>query len=261
MFADYHMHTAFSDDSTFPMEDVILRALEVGLDEICFTEHVDYGIPSIANCDYEAYLDLFNRLKMKYQSRISLKLGIEFGVQTETISKYKADFDRLPLDFVILSVHQVHNLELHNQMYQKGKTQKEYQEGYYQEILDVIRNYKDYSVLGHLDVINRYDLQGDYPFEALRPIITDILKTVIKDGKGIEVNTSSFRYKLKDLTPSLDILKLYKSLGGEIITIGSDSHVASHVGYKILDIQATLKELGFDSIYTFDKMKPIAHAL
>ena len=51
-----------------------------------------------------------------------------------------------------------------------------------------------------------------------------ILEQVIADGKGIEVNTSSKRYGLKDSTPSHKILELYKDLGGTILTIGSDSH-------------------------------------
>ena len=70
-----------------------------------------------------------------------------------------------------------------------------------------------------MDLITRYDEQGIYPFEKVRSLITEILKTVIADGKGIEVNTSSHRYGLSDMTPSRDILKLYKELGGTILTI------------------------------------------
>ena len=64
------------------------------------------------------------------------------------------------------------------------------------------------------------------------PVIREILKHIIKAGKGIEINTSSFRYKLNDLTPLRKILKLYNELGGEIITIGSDAHKAEDIGHK-----------------------------
>ena len=110
-------------------------------------------------------------------------------------------------------------------------------------------------------MIKRYDKCGEYPFEKVKPLIQKILKTIIKDGKGIEVNTSCFRYGINDLTPSIDILKSYRSLGGEIITIGSDSHEEGHLGHKINDVQGILKELGFKAVYTFDKMKPIANLL
>jgi len=44
MYCDYHVHTNYSDDSTYLMEDVIKDAIKMKMDEICFTDHVDYGI-------------------------------------------------------------------------------------------------------------------------------------------------------------------------------------------------------------------------
>ena len=106
-------------------------------------------------------------------------------------------------------------------------------------------------------MITRYDENGYYPFEKSRPIVEDILKTVIEDGKGIEFNTSYHRYGLKDTTPSVDILKLYKRLGGEIITIGSDSHRREHLGAYIREAGQLLKDLGFRFLCIYDRMKPI----
>ena len=78
----------------------------------------------------------------------------------------------------------------------------------------------------------------------------------IYDGKGVEINTSSFRYKLPDLTPSSYILKRYKELGGEIITTGSDSHNPAQVAHEFKRIYKGLEEMGYKYICTFDKMKP-----
>lgn len=259
MLADYHMHTNFSDDSIYPMEDEIKKAISVGLEEICFTEHIDYGIESITNCDCDAYYKEFQRCKQIYGNKVNLKFGIEFGIQTSTVSEFKKTFDNF--DFVILSCHQVDGKEFWNQDFQKGKSQKEYNDKYYEEILKVIKLYDDYCILGHLDMIKRYDKAGEYDFDNVKYIITEILKYVIKQGKGIEVNTSSFRYGLKDLTPSRDILKLYKELGGTVITVGSDSHKEEHVGFKIEYIQGELKKLGYTHIYTYEKMKPIIHEI
>jgi len=273
MLADYHVHTDYSDDSTYPMEDVVNKAISLGLDELCFTEHVDYGIKpraqsylkgimdSNTNCHYDSYQAEYAHLKEKYACDISLKFGIEFGIQTHTIPEFKKDFDDYPFDFVILSCHQVEDQEFHTQEFQQGRTQEEFQTRYYEEILNVINIYKDYSVLGHLDMIKRYDQYGDYPFEKAKDLVTKILKTVIEDGKGIEVNTSNFRYGLKDLTPSRDILRLYKELGGKIITIGSDSHKEEHLGHRIEEMKNELKLIGFESFNTFDKMEPKFHLL
>jgi histidinol-phosphatase (PHP family) len=258
------------------MKDVIKKAIDIGMDEICFTEHVDYGVKvdvnsdneedlkankRVDNCNYKDYIGEFERCKALYEDRIKMKLGIEFGIQVHTIEKFQNDFKKYKFDFVILSCHQVEDKEFFTYEFQKGRTQEEYNKRYYQEIMDVVKNYKEYSVLGHLDLIKRYDKAGDYPFENLKDMIKEILVQVIKDGKGIEVNTSNFRYGLSDLTPSRDILKLYKELGGRIISIGSDSHKEEHLGYKILDVKEELKKLGYTEFCTFEKMKPIFHDL
>lgn len=88
-----------------------------------------------------------------------------------------------------------------------------------------------------------------------------ILKTVIADGKGIELNTSSHRYGLKDSQPCTEILKLYRDLGGRILTIGSDSHAPSHLGAYIREDSLELKKLGFRYFCTYENMEPIFHAL
>lgn len=276
MLCDYHVHTYYSDDSVYQMENVMKDAIEMGMEEIAITDHVDYGIKvdwdegkeiiyrnnePVANVDYPKWEKELMSLQNQYQDKIRIKMGMEFGIQVHTIKKYQKLFQKYPFDFIILSCHQVENMEFWNQDFQKGRTQKEYNERYYQEILDVIKNYKDYSVLGHLDLITRYDNNGYYPFENIKDIVTEILKVVIKDDKGIEVNTSSHRYGLKDLTPSRDILKLYRNLGGKIITIGSDTHKKEHLGAYIEETKQELKALGFQYYCTFEKMKPIYHLL
>lgn len=283
MRTDYHVHTEFSDDSNYPMEQVIKDAITKGFDELCFTDHVDYGIKKdwdepgemiyrkggagepdqmpVANVDYPVYYKTFQKMKELYQDKISLKFGLEFGMQAHTVEKYEKLFSRYPFDFIILSVHEIEDKEFWDQGFQNGMTQQEYNERYYEEMLYLVQNYHNYSVLGHMDLITRYDKAGVYPFEKLKPILTKILKTVIADEKGIEVNTSSHRYGLKDLTPSRDILKLYKELGGKIITIGSDSHKPEHLGAFVDETKEELKALGFEQICTFDKMKPVYHNL
>lgn len=283
MYADYHLHTAYSDDSVYPMEDVILDSIALGLEEICFTDHVDYGIKTdwdnpggiayrrggpgeteripLTNVDYPRYAAEIQELKEKYKDQIQIRMGLEFGMQIHTIPQYEDLFARYSFDFILLSVHQVDDREFWTQEFQQGRTQEEYIQRYYQELLELVRQYHHYSVLAHLDLINRYDPAGPYPFEKIKPVLTEILKTVIADGKGIEVNTSSHRYGLADLTPSRQILSLYRDLGGTILTIGSDSHKKEHLGAYIRETMKELSEMGFRRHCTFAEMKPIFHDL
>ena len=242
------------------MSEYAEKALELGFDEICYTDHKDYDVNDLNGISAEKYLKEYNEVLNKYGDKISVKLGAEFGMQIFNTDKFEKLFESLPLDFVILSFHTVDRKMLWNKDFFEGRTQKEYNERYYKEIIDVTKIYKNYSVLGHLDLVRRYDTSY-YPFEKVKDFIAEILKQIIKDGKGLEVNTSCFRYKIPDLTPSVDILKLYKDLGGEILTLGSDSHSIEHFGAKIADVQKQLLEIGFKTFYTFDKMLPIEHDL
>ena len=278
MFVDYHVHTAYSDDSEYPMERVVLDAISMGITEICFTDHVDYGVKRdwddprgmlyrrggpgepeqmpLANIDHPRYAEEIAALREKYAPYIFIKMGAEFGMQQHTIPEFETLFSRYPYDFIILSVHQVNNQEFWNQEYQKGRSQEAYILGYYEEVLALVQKNPHYSVLGHLDLIARYDKIGNFPFEKIQPILREILQCVIQNGKGIEVNTSCFRYGLSDLTPSRKILELYKSMGGQILTIGSDSHKKEHLGSHISTTITRLKEMGFMSICTYNQMQP-----
>ena len=285
MLADYHIHSKYSDDSEEDLEKIIETAINKGIGEICFTDHVDYGIKLDKdvfekidenakkdwikkigridlNVDYPNYFKEIEELREKYKDKITIRQGLEFGMQVHTIKDFQKLFDKYKekFDFVILSCHQVNDKEFWTNEFQKGKSIDEYNAEYYEEIYRVMSRYSDYSILGHLDHIQRYN-ETIYPFEKSREIIVKILKKVIEDNKGIEVNTSSFRYGLKELTPERDILKLYHELGGKIITIGSDAHKAKNVGEHIPYIQEELKKIGFTDICTFDKMKPIFHKL
>ena len=276
MFADYHVHTEFSDDSVYPMEDVVRDAIAMGMEEICFTDHVDYGIKvdwdsgkeivyrcgePMANVDYPRYKAEIERLREQYGRHIAIGMGMEFGVQMHTIPQFQALYGRYPFDFIILSVHQVEDKEFWNGDFQAGRSQSEYNERYYEEMLNLVSSFHDYSVLGHMDLIVRYDEAGVYPFEKIRPWVEKILRTVIEDGKGIEVNTSYHRYGLGDSTPSREILSLYRKLGGRIVTVGSDCHKKEHLGAYIQGGKALLKSLGFEEFCTFERMKPVFHRL
>lgn len=287
MYADYHLHCEYSDDSNEPMENQIQKAITLGLDEMCFTDHVDYGIKRdwddpegiiirhaiehgkevdlvLANVNYPKYFEALNMYQKKYASSISIKKGLEFGIQSITVDAYEKLYASYQddLDFVLFSMHQVNNLEFWTQDFQKGKTQKEYNDEYYKEIYQTMQLFHHYSCLAHLDLLARYDENGIYPFENEKDIIAEILKYAIRDGKGIEINTSSWKYGLKDTQPSRAILKLYKDLGGKIITVGSDAHETKYLASHIKDAYAILKnEIGINEICTFDHMQPIFHKI
>lgn len=282
MLADYHVHSEFSDDSVFPVDDVCALAIERGIGEICFTDHVDFeirpdwdeyradpscapiveGQPSI-NVDCERYFPTIAEARDRFAGELTVKTGMEFGVQSHTIGRFNELFERFAgeWDFIILSIHQVGNQEFWNGTFQQGRTQDEYNRGYYEEMLRVVQRFDHWSVLGHLDLIKRYDQAGPWPDANARDIVAEILEEAIRRGKGIELNTSSIRYGLTDLTPSTELLRLYRDLGGRILTIGSDSHKPEHLGAHIPMMRERLKDIGFTEFCTFKGMEPMFHRL
>ncbi len=276
MLADYHVHCMFSDDSWYPPAKVAEDAWKNNLDEICFTDHVDYGIKPdwcdalaakvfdgqrVLNVDYDAYFPCLAALRDEWAGRLAIKIGLEFGVQTHTIPQFNALWDRWgsELDFTLLSIHQVGDAEFWTGEFQEGRTQEAYNRAYYQELYDVTTGFEHWSVLAHLDLIKRYDPAGILDFPANRDLVAATLEHVIAQGKGIELNTSSVRYGLKDSQPAREILELYRDLGGRIITLGSDSHAPEHLGAYLRHFQHYLASLGFEGFCTYSKMEPTFH--
>ncbi len=273
MLADYHVHCIFSDDSWYIPKQVCEDAWKNNLDEICFTDHVDYGVrpdwddalsarveagQRVVNVDYDAYFPCIAELREQWAGRLAVKTGLEFGVQTHTIPQYNALWDRYAeeFDFILLSIHEVGDAEFWTGDFQRGRTQDEYNAAYYQELYDVATRFEHYSVLAHVDMIKRYDPVGIQSFPAHRDLIAATFEHVIEAGKGIELNTSSIRYGLADSQPAREILELYRDLGGTILTIGSDSHEPAHLGAYIRHFQHYLASLGFEGFHTFNKMEP-----
>ena len=117
-----------------------------------------------------------------------------------------------------------------------------------------------FSVMGHLTLPARYlaaKFGREVSFHPYREEIAQIYRALIENGCGIECNTS--RGKL--FLPDRELLTLYRELGGEIVTLGSDAHRREDVGAGIREGQELLRSCGFRYVCTFEKMRPVFRAL
>ncbi|GAA0501341.1 histidinol-phosphatase HisJ family protein [Salinibacillus aidingensis] len=259
---DYHVHSSFSADCEAPMEEMIQSAIDKGIKDMCFTEHIDFDYPDPTitfHLDLEAYRKRLKEMQEKYIEQISIKKGVELGVQPHVLEDYKEIVNQEAFDFIICSMHTTDKQDLHSGEFFEGKTLNQAYEQYYREFLSCIQSFKSYSILGHLDLVKRYKYEPDvYSF---LDIIEEIFKVIIPEGKGIEVNNSGFKYGLGRAMPSKDILKLYKEMNGEIITIGSDSHAPDTIGTHYTETIDLLKDIGFKYVTTFKNQKPVFHKI
>ncbi|MGI6752216.1 MAG: histidinol-phosphatase HisJ family protein [Anaerovoracaceae bacterium] len=257
---DYHVHCSFSPDSRTPMTEMVQAAAKAGLREIAITDHYDpdYRDPAWpVNLDFDSYHKEMEAVKERYRGDIKLVKGIEIGVQHgSTLDKCKAAVAAYDYDFVLASFHCAEGYELSHGGYFDERSMEETFPSFYKYVYDCLKEFKDYSVLGHINVVDRYSLYVPEPLYFM-DMVEDILKMIIYDGRGIEINTSSFRYGMGEkTTPSHEMLRLYKDLGGEIITVGSDAHSPLHIGSGLEWGYDKLRSLGFRYFTTFDKLKP-----
>ena len=268
MYFDYHMHTNFSADCDYTMEEMCEAAIGKNLDEIAITDHhdIDYQDDSIQfNLDKEGYLKELEKCKEKFAGRLVIKKGIEMGLQPH-ILKESNDFLKDDFDFIICSFHTAEKKDLYNGDFFEGKSQWDAYHKYLESILEVVQNFDNYNVLGHLDLVRRYDYYDSKPDlmdnDKAVEIIREILKEVIRNDKGIEVNTAGYYIEEgNNPNPTVKVLELYKELGGRILTIGSDSHSPEQLAYKFPETFKMLKEVGFDKLTTFKNMKPRFHKI
>ena len=100
------------------------------------------------------------------------------------------------------------------------------------------------------------DKDQGYSYDGYREVIDQILEALIEGGKGLEVNTGGLKSGLSDLHPCTDILKRYRQLGGEIVTVGSDAHNAQSMAADFDRAGKVLLDCGFRYYTIFEKRTP-----
>lgn len=247
IIADYHLHTTCSPDGFSDAEEMCQAAVEKGLKEIALTDHFEVYTPGFQpdgkfytmfdENTLQSTKQAYERCKAKFQDRLIIRRGIEIGQPHVNPEFVKKVFRGHTFDYIIGSAHKMNNVDLSMEDYASTDLNRlalRNLENIYRLV-----DKEDFDCLGHLDLIKRYAakhektvLLRNYPDE-----VGDIFKRLIERGKGIEINTSSLRQEAAEAMPSLSILKLYRDLGGEIVTVGSDAH-------RSLDVAA-----GFDTVY------------
>lgn len=259
-YADQHLHTSFSGDSETPPEKQIERALSLGMSEMCFTDHHDYDMKSDVdfNLDFDAYIPEMQRLKEKYSPVIDISVGVELGLQLhiadyldELTKKYSC------LDFIIGSNHVIDGIDPYFPVFFETNGADSY-ERFFKVTLERIRRIKCYDSLGHLDYIVRYGKKHGltYSYAEYADYIDEILRQLITDGKALECNSGAFSRGMDEPNPCTDVLKRFRKLGGELVTLGSDAHSPETLGDRFSECGEILKSCGFKYYAVYKKRKP-----
>ena len=265
--ADSHVHSTYSGDGVSTMEEQIQRAIELGLTAITFTDHNDFDFPYrdedpkdmfLLNAD--SYLYELLTLKAKYEDTIKIFFGVELGLQPDPqVVKKNLIFAREhEYDFIIGSSHLCHGRDPYFTDFYEGRSEEEAYREYFESILENMKAFSNFDVYGHLDYVVRYGPEKDnnYSYSAYADIFDAILGWLIENEKGIEINTAGPRQGLLEPNPCWDVVRRYKELGGEIVTVGSDAHDRLDLGYHFDVVCEKLKEIGFKYYAVYENRLP-----
>lgn len=272
---DCHTHTRFSMDSNADVNDMLQRAAELGLAAYAVTDHCEcnawYNEEHYAdrsNLDYFGYAEDFENsvsaitAMKENHSEINLICGTEMGQAMHELDIAERIVSDKRLDFVIASVHQIKGeKDFYYIDYEKMSMNEIYDllEKYFNEVYELCR-WGKFDVLGHLTYCIRYmkKRSGISPdLSRFDEVIAESFRALAANGKGIEINTSGLRQGVGETFPGLKYIKLFKDLGGEIISVGSDAHNADDLGSGIADGARLALEAGFKHLCYFKQRKPV----
>lgn len=265
--ADYHTHSDCSPDASFPMTQMALAAVEAGLDELCFTDHLE----PVTWTDQQ----LSPRIPGTSSGGVSKSPGgggrpdpgcvwaWSWGMRPELCPRPNPDGRRTGAGFrhwigaYALRRYGWIDLSVFN-----PEDEAAAREGIadYLTLVQEMAKWGKFSVLGHLTLPLRYlnEKRGFHlTFDGFEAQVEAIFRALIENGCGIELNTN----RGNDPLPGEKWLRMYRQLGGEIITLGSDAHSPNFVGCAVRQRQELLRACGFTRFCTFEKMRPVWHAL
>ena len=275
---DYHTHSKYSFDGSEEMAAMCEVAIRRGLTDLAITDHLDLmtDLPYGTMYDFEApgafmtmdiparYAEL-GRIKALYEGRLNVKVGVEIGqpfVNKPQTEAFMADFGD-QLDFIIGSVHDLlDDRDVYYFDFEKNDFTAMYDE-YVSEMLKMAAE-DDFDVMGHLTYPLRYLFERTGRRADLAPYedrFRALFRLLIESGRGIEMNVSGMFKPMQETMPTIELLKLYRACGGEIITIGSDAHKTDTLGLWKKEGQALLRSCGFKYVTGYTGRKPEFHRL
>ena len=266
--ADYHVHSRVSPDASASMAEMAEAAIRQGLHELCFTDHVEpirFGTTEPrADYDWAPMAAEFAAARAAAGDRIQLRLGVEPGDAVWDLAKSASIMAQAPaLDFVIGSIHILSERMEGRNLYGLAPRDEAETQACLADYLDQVRKLAEwgrFQVLGHLTLPLRYLNEGrglHASFDGFEAEMEDIFRAIIPKGIGIELNTNRGNTPL----PDGKWLRMYRELGGEIVTLGTDAHSPGAVGCAVREGQALLRACGFTRFCTFRRGTPVWHEL
>ena len=270
---DNHNHSQFSfDGKRSSVEDCARAALAKGLSGVAFTDHCDFFVPEMKAQQENLVLEVFDVPEQQAEidrvqtlidgsygpGNFRILKGIEVGMHENHHDDIRRTLAENSFDQVIASVHYLDGIDPFYGGYYEDKDWKTAYGHYLETIFKEMTWLGDFDIMGHYDYVVRY---APYPqtcltYRDFSDILDEMLRYLAHEGKALELNTKSYQlYKGREVILDTNVLMRYKELGGEIISLGSDSHDPGRVGENFTRFARLLKSLGFRWSAHYEKRK------
>lgn len=263
-YTDYHNHSILSFDGQVPLRTMAEHMQKAGMQEMCLTDHFDLLDENAQRCydfDWKAAWKQYDETWEEFKDKgFVIKQGLEYGMGHIDPPVSERILAQPRLDFIIGSIHNMSPEHSGDDFYRYDLANDiplchQVLNDYFSSMEKLVQT-PYFDILGHVIYPLRY-MNPAVTAESYMDRIAQILRTVITSGRGMEVNT----YKGQTIGEWAPVLKLFKDLGGELVTVGSDAHNPIHAGLGIPEAYDLLKTLGFKAVCTYHKRKPIFHDL
>ncbi len=261
---DYHLHTHHSMDSKMSMDSLCLAAKKAGLNEICVTDHTEFGHPDFqSDCPpiMENLLADVLAARDKHKD-LKIRIGLEIGDNPKCRDRIRAWHAAQSLDFRLLSLHLIDGADPYFPDFFANRSQDIFYRRYAESKLESVLAWpaEEYDAIAHLGYCSKF---APYPL-AERPLrfrhapdaFRELFLALARAGKALEINTSGYE-KMGEFIPDRELITYFREFGGEFVTVGSDAHDPARVGGNLDLARKMAKSCGFQYLLAFENGKGI----
>lgn len=247
---DYHVHSEFSFDGKSSIDQICRHAVEVGITDIGFCEHVEFdpGDTAFGFLDYEKYSVAIDEARSNYGNRLRIRKGLEIGYEEKREREIRDWLDVRKTDFLIGSIHYVNNIAHDSPQGWGSMRSSVLTQRYFSGVRKAVESGL-FDIVGHFDLIREYVTPNQYKPSKLSKLVDQIFELMVSNGTYLEINS---RRRTLDTVPSSDLIQRYLSLGGKRFSFGSDAHSNDDLGVGIVEAMILVKSLkpkGFQLVF------------
>lgn len=268
-YSDMHTHGCFSDGKG-NFSDFVKSADEKGIISLGFSDHSPVPIENVWSMKktlLKEYFNEINLIKRNTFKNTNIYTGMELDYIPGIDVKKYIDFDNLPLDYFIGSVHYIYSrvldkyLEVDGPPDQfeflvkeafKGNGEDVYK-AYYNNVREMICSYVP-VVAAHIDLVtknNKENIYFDTGSSAYLREVEKTLDTIKLYGTIIEINAGGMSRGYMDRPYPSDYI-LGKCIEKEIpVTLNSDAHSPNTLAYEFDNIIKYIKKRGFKEVIVY----------